>query len=99
MSSSLNSAIHRFMAQSRRALLGLQPEDWLEMATPVNVPSTTDAYPNWRRKLARDLETMFSDPDIIRLLTAVGDGRRLALAPALGRSTKRAQDDNDDRPG
>ncbi|WP_041867275.1 4-alpha-glucanotransferase [Sodalis glossinidius] len=89
------------MAQSRSALLGLQPEDWLEMATPVNVPGTTDAYPNWRRKLTRDLETMFSDPDIIRLLTVLGDGRRLALAPApvLGRSVRRAQDGNDDRPG
>lgn len=99
MSSALNAAIHRFMAQSRSALLGLQPEDWLQMATPVNVPGTTDAYPNWRRKLTRDLETMFSDPDIIRQLTAVGDGRRLALAPALGRSARRAQDDNDDRAG
>lgn len=99
MSSAMNAAIHRFMAQSRSALLGLQPEDWLQMATPVNVPGTTDAYPNWRRKLTRDLETMFSDPDIIRLLTAVGDGRRLALAPALSRSARRAQDDNDDRAG
>lgn len=75
MSPALNAAIHRFVAQSRSALLGLQPEDWLQMATPVNVPGTTDAYPNWRRKLTRDLETLFSDPEIIQLLTAVGRWR------------------------
>ncbi|MGL9724072.1 4-alpha-glucanotransferase [Sodalis sp. (in: enterobacteria)] len=75
MSPALNAAIHRFVAQSRSALLGLQPEDWLQMATPVNVPGTTDAYPNWRRKLTRDLETLFNDPEIIQLLTAVGRWR------------------------
>lgn len=75
MSPALNAAIHRFVAQSRSALLGLQPEDWLQMATPVNVPGTTDAYPNWRRKLTRDLETLFSDPEIIQLLTAIGRWR------------------------
>ncbi|MFT4466177.1 MAG: 4-alpha-glucanotransferase [Sodalis sp. (in: enterobacteria)] len=75
MSPALNAAIHRFVAQSRSALLGLQPEDWLQMATPVNVPGTIDAYPNWRHKLTRDLETLFSDPEIIKLLTAVGRWR------------------------
>lgn len=46
MSLALNAAIHWFVSQSSRALLRLQPEDWLQMATLVNVPGTTDAYPN-----------------------------------------------------
>ncbi|MDI5754580.1 hypothetical protein MJL79_31950, partial [Salmonella enterica subsp. enterica serovar Montevideo] len=40
------------------SLLGLQPEDWLDMADPVNVPGTSDQYKNWRRKLSASLEAM-----------------------------------------
>ncbi|MDE9567173.1 4-alpha-glucanotransferase, partial [Xenorhabdus bovienii] len=32
MSVSINQAIHRYIAHSNCALLGLQPEDWLDMA-------------------------------------------------------------------
>lgn len=101
MSPALNAAMHLFVAQSRSALLGLQPEDWLEMATPVNVPGTTDACPNWRRKMTRDLETMFSDPEVIRLLTVVGHWRRLApaLAPIGGRPDEIPNDTPDAKAG
>ncbi|TKI05038.1 4-alpha-glucanotransferase [Martelella alba] len=68
----LNRGVHRFAAQSRSALLGLQPEDWLDMASPVNVPGTTDHYPNWRRKLNREVEEIFKDLRIVRLLREVG---------------------------
>lgn len=44
--------MQRYIADSNSALLGLQPEDWLEMATPVNIPGTSTEYPNWRRKLS-----------------------------------------------
>ncbi|MDZ7902928.1 MAG: 4-alpha-glucanotransferase [Rheinheimera sp.] len=39
-------------------LLCLQLEDWLEMTEPVNVPGTSDEYPNWRRKLTHTLEQL-----------------------------------------
>ncbi len=68
MSPPLNRAMHRYLADSASALLGLQPEDWLDIATPVNVPGTSDGYPNWRRKLTRSLEEIFADPGINRLL-------------------------------
>jgi len=65
--------MQRYLADSHSALLGLQPEDWLDMAVPVNIPGTSDEYPNWRRKLSATLETLFSDPatdTLLRDLTA-----------------------------
>jgi 4-alpha-glucanotransferase len=71
----LNRGFHRYLAQTNSALLGLQPEDWLAMSSPVNVPGTVDEYPNWRRKLSVTLEEMFRGK-VPGLLTAVNTGRR-----------------------
>ena len=73
MSKALNRAMQRYLADSHSALLGLQPEDWLDMAAPVNIPGTSDEYPNWRRKLSVPLEALFSDSQtegLLRDLTA-----------------------------
>jgi 4-alpha-glucanotransferase len=71
----LNRGFHRYLAQTNSALLGLQPEDWLAMSSPVNVPGTVNEYPNWRRKLSVTLEEMFRGK-VPGLLTAVNTGRR-----------------------
>ncbi|BDH44252.1 4-alpha-glucanotransferase [Salmonella enterica subsp. enterica serovar Choleraesuis] len=68
MSPALSRGMQRYVALSASRLLGLQPEDWLGMSTPVNVPGTSNEYPNWRRKLTRSLEEMFADAEINRLL-------------------------------
>ena len=75
MSPVLNGGLQYYIADSASALLGLQPEDWLNMATPVNIPGTTSQYPNWRRKLTVSLEEMFADNHINLLLKEV-DRRR-----------------------
>ncbi|WP_410013208.1 4-alpha-glucanotransferase [Sodalis sp. C49] len=79
MSPLLNRGLHRYVARSNSALLGLQPEDWLDMALPVNVPGTTDQYPNWRRKLTREVDEMFDDPTLMRLLREVDRLRKAAI--------------------
>lgn len=76
MSHQLSQAIHRYLARSQCALLGLQPEEWLDMALPVNVPGTVDQYSNWRRKLSVTLEAMAEDDRIDALLTAVQSRQR-----------------------
>ncbi len=81
----LNLALHRYIALSRSTLLGLQPEDWLEMSQPVNVPGTTDEYPNWRRKLSRKIEEIFADEQVAKLLTAVNHCRQQAADNARKR--------------
>lgn len=76
MSPRLNQAIHRFLANTHSALLGLQPEDWLGMTTPVNVPGTVDQYPNWRRKLTQPLEKIFANTEVKKLLKTVSQQRK-----------------------
>ena len=75
MTPALNQAIHRFLAKTNSALLGLQPEDWLGMTTPVNVPGTVDEYPNWRRRLTLTIEALFQDEEVNRLLKEVSQQR------------------------
>lgn len=76
MSPTLSRGLQRYVADSASALLGLQPEDWLDMATPVNIPGTSSEYPNWRRKLSLTLEEMFADEGINRLLKDLDKRRR-----------------------
>lgn len=76
MSAVLNRGLQRFIADSNSALLGLQPEDWLDMAEPVNVPGTTDQYPNWRRKLSVTQEVMFADSQVNRLIKDINQRRK-----------------------
>jgi len=76
MTPALNLAMHKFLAATGSALLGLQPEDWIGMTTPVNVPGTVDQYPNWRRKLTQPLETIFADKAVVKLLKAVSQTRK-----------------------
>jgi len=76
MTSTLNRGLQRYVADSACALLGLQPEDWLDMGEPVNIPGTSDEYPNWRRKLTRTLEDMFADDEVNKLIKDLDKRRR-----------------------
>ncbi len=67
MNQALNFGMQKHMASGSSALLSLQLEDWLQMDKPVNVPGTFDEYPNWQRKLSRNLEQIFTDPEIKQL--------------------------------
>lgn len=79
MGSLLSRGVQRYLADSRSALLGLQLEDWLDMATPVNIPGTNREYPNWRRKLSRTTSSIFNDRYLERLIRDLDLRRGLAL--------------------
>jgi 4-alpha-glucanotransferase len=64
LDAALNEAIHLYLAGSRARLMVVQPEDLLHMDEPVNVPGTSDEYPNWRRKLSADLEDWLHREDV-----------------------------------
>lgn len=49
-------AVHRFLAASSARLFLAQFDDLLGERDQINLPGTVDVYPNWRRKLAFDLE-------------------------------------------
>ncbi|KKO46652.1 4-alpha-glucanotransferase [Arsukibacterium ikkense] len=75
MDRTLNYAMQRHLAAGSSQLLCLQLEDWLEMTQPVNVPGTSDEYPNWRRKLSRELEQWTAEPHIQQLLAELNAAR------------------------
>lgn len=81
MTAVLNRGMQRYIADSNSALLGLQPEDWLDMASPVNIPGTSYEYKNWRRKLEVSLETMFADDEVNKLIKDLDKRRKAAGKP------------------
>ncbi len=76
MDETLAVAIHQYIARSNAALVTVQPEDWLGMTEPVNVPGTsTESFPNWRRKLTMDVDGMLDHPVARHLFTALNAER------------------------
>lgn len=75
--SKINHFVHSFLARTQSALLGLQPEDWLGMTQPVNIPGIETAYPNWRRKLTLNIDEIFSHSSVLELLTLLEGVRSL----------------------
>lgn len=57
-------AIHQHLAACRSQIVAVQLEDLMLINTPVNIPGTSDEYPNWRRKLTQSLPDLFSKPEI-----------------------------------
>ncbi len=78
MSKELNFGMQVHMASGSSALLSLQLEDWLQMDKPINIPGTFKEYPNWKRKLNRNLENIFSDPELTELAKQLTTARQQA---------------------
>ncbi|MBL4632083.1 MAG: 4-alpha-glucanotransferase [Paraglaciecola sp.] len=78
MSQALNFGLQVHMAKGSSALLSLQLEDWLEMDKPVNIPGTFNEYPNWRRKLTRNLQDIFDDSSLNHLAANLTEARQHA---------------------
>ena len=55
-------AAHRLLARTPSRLLAARLADLVGEREPVNLPSTTDEYPNWRRKLAVPIENLADHP-------------------------------------
>lgn len=78
MTTELNYGMQTHMATGSSALLSLQLEDWLQMDRPVNIPGTFKEYPNWKRKLSRNLEDIFEDDAIVSLAKNLTNRRSVA---------------------
>lgn len=72
----LTAAVQQYLARSPSRVLVLQPEDWLGLDTPVNVPGTHQEYPNWGRKLTAEWPEFMAREDIRQLAAAVTFARR-----------------------
>lgn len=82
MDRTLNFALQQHLAKGSCQLLCLQLEDWLEMTDPVNVPGTSDEYPNWRRKLSMTLEQLEAQQHLRQHLQNLTASRRSGLYSA-----------------
>lgn len=76
MNTALAHALQEHMCRGNSALFSTQLEDWLEMDKPVNVPGTCAEYPNWRRKLSKNLESFLNDPGLVVLANRLTNARK-----------------------
>ncbi|WP_407675192.1 MULTISPECIES: 4-alpha-glucanotransferase [Pasteurellaceae] len=76
VSQNFTHQLQHYVADTNSALFGTQPEDWLNMLEPVNIPGTSDEYPNWRRKLSRTIDEIFADEKVISLLNKIDSTRQ-----------------------
>lgn len=75
-------AVHVFLARTSSALMFVQLEDMALERDQTNLPGTFDIYPNWRRKLARDIDAIFGDAETRSLLAAIRAERPRGPAPS-----------------
>jgi len=76
MSRDLVSSILHGVSQCASQLFVVQLEDLELLEEPVNVPGTSDQYPNWRRKLGVPLESIFDDQLVLNLLKTIDIHRK-----------------------
>ncbi|MEO5881009.1 MAG: malto-oligosyltrehalose synthase [Caldimonas sp.] len=97
MTPAIAEAIHRALATAPSAVMMVHLEDALGMPEQANLPGTTDEHPNWRRKLASDLDAMAGDPRIDLIAAALAKARprpapasQAAADPGLAAKVPRA---------
>jgi malto-oligosyltrehalose trehalohydrolase/4-alpha-glucanotransferase len=73
--SAVESAAHAFLARTGSAIGMLQLDDLAGNRDQVNLPGTTDQYPNWRRKLAMTLEELADDVRACALMSIMSAAR------------------------
>jgi (1->4)-alpha-D-glucan 1-alpha-D-glucosylmutase len=81
---------HAFIARTPCKIALLQPEDVFEGLEQANLPGTVEQHPNWRRKLALNLEAWPSDARFLSHVEAmkersIASGRPLRVPDATYR--------------
>jgi 4-alpha-glucanotransferase len=56
----------------------VQLEDVAGEEEQANLPGTTDAHPNWRRRLSAALDAILAGPEMQRIAALVSEGRKRA---------------------
>jgi (1->4)-alpha-D-glucan 1-alpha-D-glucosylmutase len=82
MTPALSRAVHLYLARTPAKIMLVQLEDLVGQLDQVNVPGTTDEYPNWRRKLPVTLADLFADPEVRQTVTALTQERGPGAKPA-----------------
>lgn len=75
----LGEAILAFLARSRARLMLVQLEDVVGEVEQANLPGTSDAHPNWRRRLSAPLDAILGGPEMQRVAALLNTERARAV--------------------
>jgi 4-alpha-glucanotransferase len=75
-STELGDAILTYLARSSARLMLVQLEDIVAETEQANLPGTTDAHPNWRRRMSRSLDKLVAGADLRRIAALIEEERR-----------------------
>ena len=75
MSDALAGAVHAFLADAGSLFASAQFDDLAGERIATNLPGTDRERPNWRHKLALDVETLFDSPRARAILAALAARR------------------------
>jgi 4-alpha-glucanotransferase len=71
----LRDAILAYLGRSRARLMLVQLEDVLSEVEQANLPGTTDAHPNWRRRLSSSIEEIDRDIKLRHVAALIEEAR------------------------
>ncbi len=74
----LGETILAFLARSRARLMLVQLEDVAGEEEQANLPGTSDAHPNWRRRLSAPLGAILDGPEMQRIAALMNEERKQA---------------------
>jgi 4-alpha-glucanotransferase len=74
-STALGDAILAYLARARARLMLVQLEDVVGEGEQANLPGTTEAHPNWRRRMRRALADIVCGADLARVAALVARER------------------------
>lgn len=77
-------AVHTYLARTPAQVMAIQPEDVFGVIEQVNLPGSSNEYPNWQRKLPLDLEEWIADERMRALAEAMYRERGSSVAPCPG---------------
>ncbi len=81
LTADLVAAVHSYLSRSPARLVMVQIDDVTGEVDQLNLPSTTDEYPNWRRKLSKDLGAAVTSPLMGAVCRALSDRADAGAAP------------------
>lgn len=71
----LAAALHGYLATAPSRLFAVRLEDLAGETEPVNLPSTSDTYPNWRRRFPVPLDRLMASDRARAIMAAVAAAR------------------------
>ncbi len=78
----LGEAIFAFLGRSPARLMLVQVEDIAGEEEQANLPGTSDAHPNWRRRLSARLEDILEGSEMQRIAALATEGRQRSAGQA-----------------